>query len=419
MFGRKKRQAPQQDRKPKATPPAPRTSRVKASLLSLESRLMFDAAAAATAAEVNQEQVAQEQAESAVSTEGGSEQTTAETESQDLLQAIASYSPGESTTEVVFVDPTVPNYQELLSGLDSNIEVIMLDSGQDGVEQIAAALSGRTGIDAIHIISHGAEGQLNLGTGTLTQESMTGQYADELATIQQALSEQADLLLYGCNFAEGEVGQEAVTLLSQLTGADVAASTDATGFADLGGDWDLEVQTGSIETQVAINYETQMDWVGVLDISTGLLGQWTFDANATDSSGNSNDGTLTNGASIDTTTSTNIVGTGKLSLDGVNDYVDLTAHLTDFSGLTQGTISAWVKTTSTSGVIFSSNDIADTSSGTVLWINSGKLGFAVYENNTALLDVTTTASINDGNWHLVTVTNGTSGNTLYIDGVQA
>ncbi|GKS64187.1 hypothetical protein YTPLAS72_14910 [Nitrospira sp.] len=420
MFGRKKRHTPHQPRKSTPAPTPPGTSRVKASILSLESRLMFDAAAAATAAEVNQEQVAQEQAEAAVSSEGsGSEPTAAETESQELLQAITSYNPGESTTEVVFVDPTVPNYQELLSGMDPNIEVIMLDSGQDGVEQIAAALSGRTGIDAIHIISHGAEGQLNLGTGTLTQESMTGQYADELATIQQALSEQADLLVYGCNFAEGEVGQEAVTLLSQLTGADVAASTDATGFADLGGDWDLEVQTGSIETQVAINYETQMDWVGLLDISTGLLGQWTFDANATDSSGNSNDGTLTNGASIDTTTSTNIVGTGKLSLDGVNDYVNLTPNLANFGALTQGTISAWVKTTSTSGVIFSSNDIADAASGTALWINSGKLGFAVYENNTALLEVTTTASINDGSWHLVTVTNGTSGNKLYIDGVQA
>ncbi|MEZ4246451.1 MAG: DUF4347 domain-containing protein, partial [Nitrospira sp.] len=276
MFGRKKRQAPQQDRKPRATPPAPRASRVKASLLSLESRLMFDAAAAATAAEVNQEQVAQEQAESAVSAEGNSEPTAAETESQDLLQAIASYSPGESTTVVVFVDPTVPNYQELLSGLDSNIEVIMLDSGQDGVEQIAAALSGRTGIDAIHLISHGAEGQLNLGTGTLTQESMTGEYADELATIQQALSQEADILVYGCDFAEGQVGQDAATLLSQLTGADVAASTDDTGYAEFGGDWVLETQIGTIETTIVVTDEVQANWKGLLaetwrDAATGAI----------------------------------------------------------------------------------------------------------------------------------------------------
>ncbi|MEQ1656951.1 MAG: DUF4347 domain-containing protein, partial [Nitrospira sp.] len=240
-------------------------SKVKQSLLSLEQRLMFDAAAAATAAEVASEQVAQDQAESAASSEPAADGTTPEqTDAQELLQAIASYSPGDTTTEVAFVDPTVPNYQELLSGMDPNIEVIMLDGGRDGMEQIASALSGRTGIDAIHIISHGAEGQLTLGTGTLSQESMTGQYADELATIQQALSEQADILVYGCDFAEGQTGQEAATLLSQLTGADVAASTDDTGFAEFGGDWVLETQTGSIETTVVVTGEVQANWKGLL-----------------------------------------------------------------------------------------------------------------------------------------------------------
>ncbi|MEK9139535.1 MAG: DUF4347 domain-containing protein, partial [Nitrospirota bacterium] len=268
MFRRKKQTSPQQGSNPK---PASKTSgavRPKLSLLSLESRLMFDAAAAATAAEVNQEQVAQEQAESAVSSDNtpGSE-SQASIESQELLQAITTYSPGETPTEVAFVDPTVPDYQSLIAGMGPNVQVVMLDGGQDGMEQIAASLAGRTGIDAIHIISHGAEGQLSLGTGTLTQESMTGQYADELAAIRQSLSESADILVYGCDFAEGQAGQDATTLLSQLTGADVAASTDDTGYAGLGGDWDLELQTGTIETQVAIDYDTQADWLGLLSLT--------------------------------------------------------------------------------------------------------------------------------------------------------
>jgi hypothetical protein len=277
MFGQKKCTAPQQNDKPKPALKAPGTSRVKVSLLSLESRLMFDAAAAATAAEVNQEQVAQEQAESAVSAEGGGEPTAVENESQELLQAITTYNPGESRTEIVFVDPTVPNYQELLSGMHPNIAVIMLDGGQDGVEQMASALAGRTGIDAIHLISHGSAGELQLGTGTLTTESMSGQYAEELAIIQQALSGQADILVYGCDFAEGQAGQEAATLLSQLTGADVAASTDATGFAALGGDWVLEAEIGAIETRIAVDDGIQANWVGLLaapvvDLNAGGVG---------------------------------------------------------------------------------------------------------------------------------------------------
>ncbi|MEK6641562.1 MAG: DUF4347 domain-containing protein, partial [Nitrospirota bacterium] len=237
----------------------------KQSLLSLEQRLMFDAAAAATASEVASEQVAQEQADAAVSSDVRADQTSTEqTESQELLQAIVSYSPGESTTEVAFIDPTVPDYESLVAGMGSNVEIIMLDATRDGMEQIAESLADRSGIDAIHLITHGTEGQLNIGTGALTHDSMTGQYADELATIQQALSEQADILVYGCDFAEGQAGQEAATLLSQLTGADVAASTDATGFAGLGGDWVLETQIGTVETQVAVNDGVQANWVGLL-----------------------------------------------------------------------------------------------------------------------------------------------------------
>ncbi len=422
MFGRKTTTKPPQKATSNAASNASGVPRPKLPLLSLESRLMFDAAAAATAAEVNQEQVAQAQAESAVSAEGnGGEPTAAETESQNLLQAIASYSPGESTTEVAFVDPTVPDYQTLIAGMGPNVQIVMLDGGQDGMEQIAASLAGRTGIDAIHIISHGAEGQLSLGTGTLTQASMTGQYADELAIIQQALSEQADILVYGCDFAEGDVGQDAVALLSQLTGADVAASTDATGAASLGGDWILETQTGAIETHIAVTDALQMDWVGLLDISTGLLGNWTFDTNANDSSGNNYNGTLTNGAAIDTTDATDIVGVAKLSLDGVNDYVDLSAHSANLSGLAQGTIAGWIKTTSTFETIFSISDTADTGSSAALFLGaSGYLTYEVRENGVLQLAVyRSSATINDGNWHHVAVTVGASGNSLYVDGVLA
>ena len=247
----------------------PSCSNVKRSLLSLEPRLMFDAAAAATASEVASEQVAQEQAEAAVSSDNAAEsRTTDQVESQGVLDAIATYNPGESRTEVVFVDPTVPNYQELLSGMDPNIEVIMLDGGQDGVEQMATTLSGRSGIDAIHLISHGSSGQLQLGTGTLNADSMSSEYADELATIQQSLSEQADILVYGCDFAEGDTGQAAVNLLAELTGADVQASTDLTGNISLGGDWDFEVSTGTIETALAIDYDAQMNWAGLLGTET-------------------------------------------------------------------------------------------------------------------------------------------------------
>ncbi|HMS84765.1 MAG TPA: DUF4347 domain-containing protein [Nitrospira sp.] len=266
-FGKKKNSSDSSEKKDRQiSVPSPG---IKGSLVSLEQRLMFDAAASATVSEVASEQVAQEQAEAAVSSDAHTEGQSAEqAESQGLLDAIATYNPGESRSEVVFVDPTVPNYQDLLSGMNSNVEVIMLDGGQDGIEQMANALSGRSGIDAIHVISHGGAGELQLGTGVLNADSMSTQYADDMAVIQQALSEQADILVYGCEFAQGEVGQAAVDMLAELTGADVQASTDLTGSISLGGDWEFEVSTGTIETSLAIDYDAQMNWAGILGTET-------------------------------------------------------------------------------------------------------------------------------------------------------
>ena len=44
------------------------------------------------------------------------------------------------------------------------------------------------------------------------------EFADELAAIGSALSESADILIYGCNFAEGDIGRVAAdTRLSNRT----------------------------------------------------------------------------------------------------------------------------------------------------------------------------------------------------------
>ena len=72
----------------------------------------------------------------------------------------------------------------------------------------------------------------------------------------------------GCDLAAGEDGLSLVDSLAALTGADVAASTDDTGTALLGGDWELEYTSGSVETAVAISTEAQASWVGLLAIET-------------------------------------------------------------------------------------------------------------------------------------------------------
>src|SRR3569623_1006054 len=62
-------------------------------------------------------------------------------------------------------------------------------------------------------------------------------------------------------------------------------------------------------------------WTAHADINDGLIGHWNFDETsgtvAADSSGNGNNGTLINGP----TWVTGQVGSGALSLDGIDDKV--------------------------------------------------------------------------------------------------
>ena len=64
---------------------------------------------------------------------------------------------------VLFVDPRVQDLPTLFTGFAPSIEVILLDTDRDGINQMAKALFGSTGLDAIHDLSHGTQGLLQLG----------------------------------------------------------------------------------------------------------------------------------------------------------------------------------------------------------------------------------------------------------------
>ncbi len=259
----------------RASAPAHLTlSTIGGSLLSLESRIMFDGATVATVSTVTTEQAAESQAEAFFSAEDAATADTAPdaptgesqptTSDQALFDALAVYDTSVARQEIVFLSSSVREYQQLLDGISPNVEVIVLDPTRDGVEQMAETLAGRTGIDAVHIISHGSQAELYLGTARLTVESMNGTYADDLTTIGRALTAEADILVYGCNFGQGGLGQIAAMKLTELTGADVAASIDNTGYAPRGGDWELELQTGTIETQLLVGQAAQDQWAHLL-----------------------------------------------------------------------------------------------------------------------------------------------------------
>jgi hypothetical protein len=223
-------------------------------LRTLEARMVFDAALAATAAAAADQH---HDAAHDASLDNLADHLAA---APVLPDASALAAPQAVRNEIIFVDSGVSNWTEITASAAPGAEIVVLDANRDGVEQIAAALAGRTGVDAIHIVSHGGEGELRLGSATLDAASMQGDHLDELTAIGRALSAEGDILIYGCDFTAGDKGLEAAMILGGVTGADIAASSDLTGAADLGGDWELETSTGHIEASAL----TATDWRDVL-----------------------------------------------------------------------------------------------------------------------------------------------------------
>ncbi|BAY24976.1 hypothetical protein NIES2100_47750 [Calothrix sp. NIES-2100] len=166
-----------------------------------------------------------------------------------------------TTKEIVFIDTTVLGYKSLIAGIKPGLQVVILDPTRDGITQITESLAvGK--FKSVHIVSHGSEGSLQLGTIQLSAENLEF-YGQQLHQWANALTDNADILLYGCDVAN-KGGTKFVYQISRLTGANVAASTHKIGNAALGGNWDLDFSTGKIEATLAFGAEVMQAYNSVL-----------------------------------------------------------------------------------------------------------------------------------------------------------
>ncbi len=119
----------------------------------------------------------------------------------------------EHTLELVFVDSSVSNLDQMIADLQSEnaaddnrtLEIVVLDSQQDGIAQITSTLLQYDGIDGIHIVSHGSDGQVQLGSTALSLDNLET-HRSAINAWQYSMSDKADLLFYGCNLAATEDG---------------------------------------------------------------------------------------------------------------------------------------------------------------------------------------------------------------------
>ncbi len=239
--------------------------------------------------------------------------------------------PATSTSYVhnlVFIDMAVEDYSGLVNGVLDNSQVFVLDSAQNGVEEITAILASynRTNLTNIHIVCHGAPGYLQLGNTHLGLDTLD-EYSQQLQQWQKIFSASAksnnpwNLLIYGCNVALGDAGTEFIDKLHQLTGANIAASRQRIGNAALGGDWELEVRTADMEVSLVFAETTRQAYAGVLA---------TFTVNST---GDKDDGDPKNGITTlreainlaNTTAGDDTIAFGGVFTDATPDTITLTS----------------------------------------------------------------------------------------------
>ncbi|WP_417456237.1 VCBS domain-containing protein [Kordiimonas sp.] len=217
----------------------------------------------------------------------------------------ATHATSAPSHDVVVVDTTVDGYETLLAGVSPGTEVILI--GAEGLSELASALEGRSDIDSLQILSHGDVGSLRLGNDEINA-STVADHADALARIGAALSEDGDILLYGCRVAEGGAGFEFIQMLADVTGADVAASDDLTGASSLGGDWDLEVNVGNIAETTAFSEESMGGFDALL--AAPSVGTEDFGTSFT--------------FSLDTTSVANVAGSGFDANASGSSEIDIT-----------------------------------------------------------------------------------------------
>jgi hypothetical protein len=143
-------------------------------------------------------------------------------------------------SEVLFVDPWVPDLATILNNLRPGVDAIVLDGDTPAARQIAIALQGRQSLDAVHVIAHGRPGRVVFGADDWSVETLEDS-AEQLTAIGDALRAHGKIGLLSCRTGIGAEGSEFVERLARSTGATVTAATGPVGAAELGGKWELRL----------------------------------------------------------------------------------------------------------------------------------------------------------------------------------
>ncbi|WP_072619495.1 CHAT domain-containing protein [Spirulina major] len=169
---------------------------------------------------------------------------------------------------VSMIDVRVDDPYALLYGGTAGTISRMVGRDRSGLDAVQTTLNRVPDpVDQLNLVTEGNQGNIWLGDTWITAANV-GDYHAQLQQWGEALTPEASLLLYSCFTALGATGEAFVNAIATSTGTAIAASTNATGSANYGGDWNLEYQTQPIQPRTPFRADTLTTWDGKLATQT-------------------------------------------------------------------------------------------------------------------------------------------------------
>ena len=175
-----------------------------------------------------------------------------------------------SVKTLVIIDQGVPEKHIFYKEVKPGIEIVEIFSNENGLSQLERILKKHNNLDSLHIISHAKDGVIQLGNSDVNKETLENRL-QTLSVLDNSLKDGADILFYGCDLAKSKKGEEFLEFIARQANVDIAASNNLTGAVEQGGDWNLEISKGAIETSIPFSEEVLASFTSFMVLAAPVI----------------------------------------------------------------------------------------------------------------------------------------------------
>ena len=203
--------------------------------------------------------------------------SVANSQSSQSVSAVETLPASLKATEIIFVDSSIQGYESIIQDVQGALaatnyrQVVILE--KNPIATISRVLAQQSQLSAIHIISHGQSGEIQLGQEILNQDTLV-HYQPQIEQWHKSFKATGRILLYGCQVAKGEKGRQFVESLQQKAQLNISASTNLTGAKNKNGDWRLEYVLGAKGDNNEVSSLHSPHFTGLLWTTSAFSAAW-------------------------------------------------------------------------------------------------------------------------------------------------